>query len=128
MRPNTRSKAKPVRKTGRRHPLATVALLAIGLGLTGGAYAAFTTTTASAETTPAVASQATVDEGQKLAQRVVRRHRLAERFLTDILGLSWAEAHHEASKWEHVMSQAVELTAELAQVCAGTRPLSSKPE
>jgi len=68
MRPNTRSKAKPVRKTGRRHPLATVALLAIGLGLTGGAYAAFTTTTASAETTPAVASQATVDEGQKLFQ------------------------------------------------------------
>jgi DtxR family Mn-dependent transcriptional regulator len=47
-------------------------------------------------------------EGQKLAQRVVRRHRLAERFLTDILGLSWADAHHEAGKWEHVMSQAVE--------------------
>jgi DtxR family Mn-dependent transcriptional regulator len=46
--------------------------------------------------------------GQSLAQRVVRRHRLAERFLTDILGLSWAEAHHEAGKWEHVMSQAVE--------------------
>ena len=38
-----------------------------------------------------------------LAERVVRRHRLAERFLTDILGLSWADAHHEAGKWEHVM-------------------------
>ena len=46
--------------------------------------------------------------GQALAQRVVRRHRLAERFLTDLLGLSWADAHHEAGKWEHVMSSAVE--------------------
>ena len=46
--------------------------------------------------------------GQTLAQRVVRRHRLAERFLTDMLGLSWAEAHHEAGKWEHVMSDHVE--------------------
>ncbi|MDA2945833.1 MAG: metal-dependent transcriptional regulator [Actinomycetota bacterium] len=47
-------------------------------------------------------------DGDALAQRVVRRHRLAERFLTDILGLSWAEAHHEAGKWEHVMSESVE--------------------
>jgi DtxR family transcriptional regulator, Mn-dependent transcriptional regulator len=47
-------------------------------------------------------------KGAALAQRVVRRHRLAERFLTDMLGLSWAEAHHEAGKWEHVMSDAVE--------------------
>jgi DtxR family Mn-dependent transcriptional regulator len=46
--------------------------------------------------------------GQSLAQRVVRRHRIAERFLTDLLGLSWADAHHEAGKWEHVMSDAVE--------------------
>ena len=38
----------------------------------------------------------------------MRRHRLAERFLTDVLHLSWAEAHHEAGKWEHVMSEAVE--------------------
>jgi ubiquinol-cytochrome c reductase cytochrome c subunit len=63
-----RSKAKPARKSGRRHPLATVALLAIGLGLTGGAYAAFTTTTASAETAPVAASQSSVDEGKKLFQ------------------------------------------------------------
>lgn len=47
-------------------------------------------------------------DGMHLAQRVVRRHRLAERFLTDMLGLSWAEAHHEAGKWEHVMSDSVE--------------------
>ncbi len=46
--------------------------------------------------------------GQALAQTIVRRHRLAERFLTDILGLAWAEAHHEAGKWEHVISPVVE--------------------
>ena len=46
--------------------------------------------------------------GVVLAERVVRRHRLAERFLTDVLGLSWADAHHEAGKWEHVMSDRVE--------------------
>lgn len=48
------------------------------------------------------------DDGLSLAQQVVRRHRLAERFLTDMLGLSWAEAHHEAGKWEHVISPVVE--------------------
>ena len=37
--------------------------------------------------------------GRELATTMVRRHRLAERFLTDMLGLSWAEAHHEAGKW-----------------------------
>ena len=46
--------------------------------------------------------------GTRLAERVVRRHRLAERFLTDVLGLSWADAHTEAGKWEHVISQPVE--------------------
>jgi DtxR family Mn-dependent transcriptional regulator len=49
------------------------------------------------------------DDGLQLAERVVRRHRLAERFLTDILGLSWADAHTEAGKWEHVISQPVEV-------------------
>ncbi len=49
----------------------------------------------------------TVD-GVRLAEQVVRRHRLAERLLTDILGLSWAEAHIEAGKWEHVISDPVE--------------------
>ncbi|MEM9516447.1 MAG: metal-dependent transcriptional regulator [Actinomycetota bacterium] len=47
-------------------------------------------------------------DGQQLAERVVRRHRLAERFLTDVLKLPWAEAHHEAGRWEHVMSDSVE--------------------
>lgn len=48
------------------------------------------------------------DAGTRLAEQVVRRHRLAERFLTDILGLAWAQAHHEAGKWEHVLSETVE--------------------
>jgi DtxR family Mn-dependent transcriptional regulator len=48
------------------------------------------------------------DDGLRLAERVVRRHRLAERLLTDILGLSWADAHVEAGKWEHVISEPVE--------------------
>src|SRR3954453_408778 len=47
-------------------------------------------------------------DGLNLAESVVRRHRLAERFLTDILGLSWADAHAEAGKWEHVISEPVE--------------------
>lgn len=46
--------------------------------------------------------------GRELAEQVVRRHRLAERLLTDVLGLSWAEAHAEAGKWEHVISPRVE--------------------
>jgi DtxR family transcriptional regulator, Mn-dependent transcriptional regulator len=46
--------------------------------------------------------------GEALANSVVRKHRLAERFLTDVLGLSWADAHVEAGKWEHVLSTAVE--------------------
>jgi len=49
------------------------------------------------------------DLGETLASRVVRRHRIAERFLTDILGLSWSIAHHEACKWEHVITAEVEL-------------------
>lgn len=48
------------------------------------------------------------EDGRRLAERVVRRHRIAERFITDILGLSWAVAHREAGKWEHVMSAEVE--------------------
>lgn len=48
------------------------------------------------------------DRGETLASRVVRRHRIAERFLTDVLGLSWSIAHHEACKWEHVLTAEVE--------------------
>ena len=58
------SQARAGRKTGRRHPLANVALIAIGLLFTGGAYAAFSTSTASAQVD--VASQQTIDDGEKL--------------------------------------------------------------
>ena len=51
---------------------------------------------------------ALTNDGRELATSVVRRHRLAERFLTDVLGLTWTEAHHEAGKWEHVISPSVE--------------------
>jgi DtxR family Mn-dependent transcriptional regulator len=54
------------------------------------------------------ATIALTDEGRSLATTVVRRHRVAERFLTDVLKLNWADAHHEAGRWEHVISPLVE--------------------
>lgn len=54
------------RRTGRRHPLAAAALLALGLVFTGGAYAALSTGTAQAEVDPN--SQQTIEEGKKLFQ------------------------------------------------------------
>lgn len=47
-------------------------------------------------------------EGRRLALRVIRRHRLIETYLVDVLGLSWDEVHAEAEKWEHVLSPRVE--------------------
>ena len=46
--------------------------------------------------------------GQAHALVVIRRHRLWERFLTDVLGLSWDQVHHEACRLEHVTSPQVE--------------------
>ncbi len=48
------------------------------------------------------------DEGRRLATRVMRKHRLAERLLTDVIGLDWEHVHAEACRWEHVMSETVE--------------------
>ncbi|WP_129840874.1 metal-dependent transcriptional regulator [Streptomyces sp. RFCAC02] len=48
------------------------------------------------------------DEGRRLAQRVMRKHRLAECLLVDVIGLEWEHVHAEACRWEHVMSEAVE--------------------
>ena len=42
------------------------------------------------------------------ATRVMRKHRLAERLLTDVIGLEWSYVHEEACRWEHVMSDRVE--------------------
>jgi DtxR family Mn-dependent transcriptional regulator len=47
-------------------------------------------------------------EGHRLATRVMRKHRLAERLLTDVIGLDWELVHAEACRWEHVMSETVE--------------------
>jgi len=48
------------------------------------------------------------EKGHARAERVVRKHRLAERFLVDVVGLPWHEAHFEAGRWEHVISDEVE--------------------
>ena len=48
------------------------------------------------------------EEGLAKATRVMRKHRLAERLLTDVIGLEWPYVHDEACRWEHVMSDRVE--------------------
>ncbi len=48
------------------------------------------------------------EKGRARAISVVRKHRLAERLLTDIIGLPWHKTHVEACRWEHVMSDEVE--------------------
>jgi DtxR family Mn-dependent transcriptional regulator len=48
------------------------------------------------------------DVGQAKATRVMRKHRLAERLLTDVIKLDWEHVHNEACRWEHVMSDLVE--------------------
>ncbi len=47
-------------------------------------------------------------KGERAAKTLVRRHRLSERFLTDVLGLDWESAHREACRFEHVISPEVE--------------------
>lgn len=46
--------------------------------------------------------------GRTKAVHVMRKHRLAERLLADVIGLEWAYVHEEACRWEHVMSERVE--------------------
>ena len=48
------------------------------------------------------------DTGAEHAEGVVRRHRLIERFLTDVLGIPWDEVHEEAERLEHAMSPVLE--------------------
>jgi DtxR family transcriptional regulator, Mn-dependent transcriptional regulator len=47
-------------------------------------------------------------KGRGLATSIVRRHRLAERLLVDIIGLEWEKVHKEADRWEHAISADVE--------------------
>src|SRR3954449_5287530 len=53
-------------------------------------------------------SLAFTDNGREHAEGIVRRHRLIERFLTDILGIPWDEVHEEAERLEHAMSPVLE--------------------
>jgi DtxR family Mn-dependent transcriptional regulator len=46
--------------------------------------------------------------GRELATRVMRKHRLAECLLVDVIGLPWEDVHAEACRWEHVISESVE--------------------
>ena len=48
------------------------------------------------------------DVGRLTAIEVMRKHRLAEQLLLEVIGLGWAEVHDEACRWEHVMSESVE--------------------
>ena len=47
------------------------------------------------------------EQGQDVAQTVLRKHRLAERLLVDVIGLPWHLVHDEAGRWEHVISDEV---------------------
>jgi DtxR family transcriptional regulator, Mn-dependent transcriptional regulator len=47
-------------------------------------------------------------KGRGLATSIVRRHRLAERLLVDVIGLEWEKVHAEAARWEHAISADVE--------------------
>lgn len=64
--PTSGGKKSRQRKTGRRHPLATLALIAIGLGLTGGVYAAANAAPSTASADTAAASQQQIQQGEKL--------------------------------------------------------------
>ena len=48
------------------------------------------------------------EEGRSIATSIVRRHRLAERLLVDVIGLEWEKVHKEADRWEHAISADVE--------------------
>jgi len=48
------------------------------------------------------------DEGRLTAVEVMRKHRLAEQLLLEVIGLEWSSIHDEACRWEHVMSESVE--------------------
>src|SRR6476620_5938071 len=66
-------------------------------------------------------------DGRSHAQEIVRRHRLIERFLTDVLGIPWDEVHEEAERLEHAMSPLLEerMLAAIgdAQTCPHGHPI-----
>ncbi len=62
------------------------------------------------------------DDGLEHAQGIVRRHRLIERFLTDVLGIPWDDVHEEAERLEHAMSPVLEARMRVAIGDAKTCP------
>ena len=58
------------------------------------------------------------EAGRAHATEVLRKHRLAERLLLDVIGMDWVQVHDEACRWEHVMSDAVE--ARLQELLSNT--------
>ena len=68
------------------------------------------------------------DSGRTHAEDIVRRHRLIERFLTDVLGIPWDEVHEEAERLEHAMSPVLEerMLAAIgdAKTCPHGHPIS----
>ena len=68
-------------------------------------------------------------EGREHAEGIVRRHRLIERFLTDVLGIPWDEVHEEAERLEHAMSPVLEarMLAAIgdARTCPHGHPINS---
>lgn len=69
--------------------------------------------------------------GQRAAEQIIRRHRLIERLLTDILGLGWAEAHQEASRLEHAISPRLEeriaIVLDHPSTCPHGNPIPGAP-
>ncbi|MDD5473075.1 MAG: metal-dependent transcriptional regulator [Candidatus Methanoperedens sp.] len=70
------------------------------------------------------------EEGNKMAKKVIRRHRLSERLLTDILGFKWDEVHDEACRLEHAISTEMEdrIAASLGnpRTCPHGHPIPDK--
>ena len=60
--------------------------------------------------------------GAERAEEIVRRHRMIERFLTDVLGIPWDEVHEEAERLEHAMSPVLEERMQAAIAGADTCP------
>jgi DtxR family Mn-dependent transcriptional regulator len=69
--------------------------------------------------------------GRRLAESVVRKHRLAERLLADVIGLEWHKVHAEAGRWEHVISDDVEqrlvVLLENPSTCPHGNPIPGAP-
>jgi Mn-dependent DtxR family transcriptional regulator len=72
------------------------------------------------------------DSGREHAEHIVSRHRMIERFLTDVLGIPWDEVHEEAERIEHAMSPVLEerMFAAIgdAKTCPHGHPINTDPD